>query len=375
MKIMSGGAAIAASKESSRGSCAFPGLCVLSGGRWLCACRAAPAKGGTVGQHVLLAWSDDEGRSWREPFRSFTPPPIEGRPGLFRAAYMTALSAGEVLAALCWVDHSDPSLPFFNEKTQGLLDTRIFLSRSQDAGESWSEPELMDTSPFRAPTPLTGPVLLLPDKALACQFELNKPYYDAAVWRHSSALLFSRDGGRSWPEHAVTSSDPKNRFFYWDQRPAVLRDGRLLDLFWTYDNRAATYLNIHARESRDGGRSWSPMWDTGVPGQPAPPVSLADGRIAMVYVDRSGAPAIKARTSSDGGRTWPSRTECVIHSPAAPSQTRRKKTMQDAWAEMARFSLGLPTTAPLPGGDVLVVYYAGPETDYTDIRWARLRPG
>jgi len=47
--------------------------------------------------------------------------------------------------------------------------------------------------------------------------------------------------------------------------------------------------------------------------------------------------------------------------------------MQDAWAEMGAFSIGLPATAPLPNGDVLVVYYAGPLTDLTDVRWARVR--
>ena len=373
MRIADHGTAIAGVRGTSRQSCAFPGLCVLPNGRWLCTCRAAPTKGGTVGQHVLVTWSDDEGRSWREPFCPFAPPPVGGKPGLFRAAYLTALGGQEVLAALCWVDHSDPSLPFFNEKNEGLLDTRIFLARSRDAGATWSPPELMDTSPFNMPTPLTGPALLLPNGSLACQLELNKPYYDTSVWRHSSVLMFSRDSGRSWPEHAITGNDPGNRIFYWDQRPGVLHDGSVLDLFWTYDNRSATYLNIHARESRDGGRTWSAIWDTGVPGQPAPPVSLPDGRIAMVYVDRTSTPTIKARTSNDGGRTWPTETEMMLSQPEAVSQTQQKKTMQDAWAEMARFSIGLPTTAFLRNGDMLVVYYVGPETDHTDIHWARIR--
>ena len=48
--------------------------------------------------------------------------------------------------------------------------------------------------------------------------------------------------------------------------------------------------------------------------------------------------------------------------------------MADAWSEMAMFSVGLPATAALPSGDVLVVYYAGPETDRTNVEWARVRP-
>jgi hypothetical protein len=184
--------------------------------------------------------------------------------------------------------------------------------------------------------------------------------------------MFSQDQGQSWPKHAITSNDPENRVFYWDQRPGVLADGTVLDVFWTYDNQAATYLNIHARESMDNGCTWSQLWDAGVPGQPAQPVSLPDGRIAMVYVDRTGPPAIKMRISSDKGRTWRESGEVVIHQAGSGSQTWNKGSMQDAWAEMGKFSTGLPATSPLQNGQILVVYYAGPDTDRTDIRWARL---
>jgi hypothetical protein len=271
------------------------------------------------------------------------------------------------------VDYSDPSLPYFNEETEGLLGTRIFFAESRDDGVTWSAPELMDTSPLNMPTPITGPVLLLSNGDLACQFELNKDYYDTSEWRHSSVLMFSRDGGSSWPEHTIVSRDPDNRIFYWDQRPAVLADGRILDLFWTYDNQAALYRNIHARESLDNGRTWSEMWDTGIPGQPAPPVSLSVGSLVMVYMDRTNTPAVKARISEDNGRTWAGGTETAIYLAGTPSQTWKKGSMQDAWAEMAEFSLGLPAAARLQNGDILVAYYAGTDTDKTDIQWARIR--
>jgi hypothetical protein len=284
------------------------------------------------------------------------------------------VGGNEVLAVIYWVDHSDPSLPFFNEKTEGLLDSRIFLSKSRDGGATWSRPRLLDLAPFNCPTPTTGPLLTLANGELACQFELNKHYNDLTPWRHASVLMYSRDEGRTWPEHVLVSSDPENRFFYWDQRPAVVEDGRILDVFWTYDSRSAAYCNIHARESRDNGRTWSDMWDTGVPGQPAPPVLLPGGRIGMVCVDRTAAPVIKMRFSIDGGRTWPDKTAVVLYGDQAASQTEHKKTMQDAWAEMAKFSLGLPTTVRLRNGDILVAFYAGSRTDHTDIRWLRVRP-
>jgi len=372
MRIIDQGITVKAQEGTDRASCAFASVAVLPNGRWLCGFRAAPLKGEMEGQHTMIAWSDDEGKTWREPFTPWAPRELNGKPGLFRAAMLTALGGSSVLSTLYWVDNSDPSLPFFNEETEGLLDSYLYFSFSEDNGESWSEPRLLDTTPFNVPTPTTGPTLVLPNGEWALQFETNKHYYDTTPWQHASVLMFTRDEGRTFPEYVVTASDPTRRCFWWDQRPGILADGTLLDLFWTYDNVDAVYLNIHARASKDNGRTWTEIWDTGVPGQPAPPVSLPDGSIAMVYMDRTGTPTVKLRRGTDGGRTWPEATELILFQPPTPTQTVTKGSMQDAWSEMGKFSTGLPCTALLPNGDLLVLFYTGPHKDLTDIRWVRV---
>ncbi len=372
MRITSRGTVVAGRADTEYSSACFPGACVLPSGRWLVTHRAAPTKDSVASQRTLLSWSDDEGQTWGDPVEPWAPPRIDGARGALRAAHVTSLGPMSAVAVIYWVDVSGPSRPFFNEETEGLLDSRVLLSLTEDGGETWSDPALVDTSPYDIPTPITGPLLALANGDWALQFETNKTYNDSSPWRHASVFMLSADRGESWPEHVSVAADPAGRIFYWDQRPAVLPDGRVLDLFWTFDRETAEYLNIHARESRHHGRSWSDLWDTGVPGQPAPTVALPDGRLVMVYVDRTGTPRIMARISSDDGRSWPESTATIIHGEAAESQTEDKGSMQDAWSEMSRFSIGLPATAPLPGGDILVVYYAGPETDVTDIRWARL---
>jgi len=323
------------------------------------------------GQHVLLTWSDDEGKTWTKPFAPFTPPKIDGKTGLFRAAYLTPLGGQKLLSALCWVDHSNSALPFFNEETEGLLDTRVFFSWSDDGGETWSEPRLVDTSPYNVPTPITGPVLLFPDGELVLQFELNKHYFDLSVWRHASVLMFSRDGGNTWPRHTLASSDPENRVFYWDQRPSIVK-GSILDVFWTFDRGKSVYLNLHARQTTDRGTTWSELWDIGIPGQPSAPQLLPDGRLVLCYVDRTDVPIIKIRASMDSGKTWSSNDELIIFNADSGSQTEVKNNMQDTWREMGKFSIGLPASTLLPGGDVLIVYYAGPETDVTGVHWSHV---
>ena len=372
MKIIGKGLVYKGEPGTDRQSCAFPGICVLPNGRWLCSIRTAPAKKDVWPEKILITWSDDQGGTWSDPVSPWKDQVVDDKSGMFHACYLTPLGGTNVLAALMWVDHSNPELPFFNEETEGLLDTRILFSESNDSGETWSEPEVKDTAPVTMATPLTGPVLILKNGEWACQFELNKHFYDLEPWRHNSVLMFSSDQGKTWREATCTSNDPQRKIFYWDQRPAVMPDGRILDLFWTYDNIAGKYLNIHARESTDNGRTWSQMWETGVRDQPAQPVALPDATIAMVYVDRTNAPVIKVRTSNDGAKTWPEETELIISASAEKSEIQKKASMQDAWAEMGKYSLGLPATAITPDNKILVVYYSGEGTDVTGIEWALL---
>jgi hypothetical protein len=324
--------------------------------------------------YACVTYSDDHGCTWAKPFAPFEPAEVEGRIGRFRVAYPTSLGGNRVVASLFWVDYSRPEWPFYNQETSGLLDVQVFLARSEDGGETWSKPERIDKSPFDEPCNPTGPILVLPNGEWACQFETEKAYNDPDIWAHKAVLKFSPDQGRTWPRYTVSAHDPERRFYYWDHRPGVLRDGRILDTYWTYDRITQKYLNLHLRESRDAGRTWSELWDSGLPsGQPAPPVHLPDGRVALVYMDRAAAPAIKVRFSNDNGRTWPTETEAVLYQHARP-QTGDRGALADAWDEMAAFSCGLPHTTLTKEGDLLAVYYAGPDMEHTDIRWARVQP-
>jgi hypothetical protein len=295
---------------------------------------------------------------------------------------MTSLGGERVLATLCWEDHTDPLIPMFNERTEGLVDMKLFVTTSNDGGETFSNPRPVDAGRYRdVPTPITGPPLVLPGGEWAAAFEVNKHYDDVRPWQHVSALALTRDEGASWCGTVDVHTDPARRFFCWDQRLTVRPDGSILALFWTFDRATDQYLNVHARSSvADGGRTWGELWDTGVAGQPARAVALGDGRLLMTYVDRTGAPAIKCRTSGDGGRTWPAETELLVHTrERTRSPTWDKRSMQDAWAEMSAFSVGIPDAVALPGGvagvagDALVVYYSGDHPDLTDVCWARVR--
>jgi len=344
-------------------------MCVMPDGRMIAAFKGSPLKGPLEGQNGYVCYSDD-GETWSEPVAPF-PEFIEygGRKASFRGVYCSYIGGNEVIAVLP-ATYEENGTPYYNPATEGLLDTDIFFAHSNDGGRTFGELQRMDTTPFNQPVPLTGPVLALKDGSLICPFELNKPYHDLKPWVHSPVLIFSKDGGKTWGDATAIVYHPT--IYYWDQRIGVMNDGRLLNMFWTFDREKADYRTIHASESMDGGKTWSPLWDTGLPGQPGAPADIGGGRTAVIYIDRSGPPKIVVRISEDGGRTYLPEELVIYDDSQQKKQTVKKSGMNDAWDEMGAFSVGHPHLIMLPSGVLYAYHYAGSHTDRTDIRWVKI---
>src|ERR1041384_874146 len=71
--------------------------CALPDGRWLVSYRAARDKNNTL-QRVMLTWSDDEGKTWRQSFAPFKDRKVNGKIGQYRAMACTALGGQRLVA-------------------------------------------------------------------------------------------------------------------------------------------------------------------------------------------------------------------------------------------------------------------------------------
>ena len=371
MRIISSGVIAGGAEGSGLSSCNFPDVCVLPDGGMIASFKGSPEKVPLAGERGYLCFSYDSGETWSEPVAPFPAVFIHNnREGSVRCIYATHLGGSRILAVFAVV-YEEGDLPMYNPETEGILDCDIFFAHSEDLGRTFSKPERMDTTPYNQPVPLTGPALRLPDGRILCQFETNKTYYDTMPWIHSSVVIHSCDDGKTWGDATAITRDPD--IYYWDQRIGVMKDGRLLDMFWTFDSKKAEYLTIHACESVDGGKTWSALWDTGLPGQPGAPADAGDGRTAVIYIDRSGPPKIVVRLSPDGGRTYLPQ-QLTIYDSGQRKQEVGKSSMNDAWTEMQAFSVGHPNLVSLPSGELYATFYAGPHSDRTDICWVRIDP-
>jgi hypothetical protein len=355
--------------QATYSSKTFPAMEVLPSGRWLAACKVADKKTDSLHKKVLMTWSDDRGETWAPAFEPVAIPRVNGTSGQAISAYFLATGGDRVLMLLNWVDETRPDLPFYDPKDESLKDTRIFYSFSSDAGMTWSSPTLMDTTALGGPVPLTGPPMLLGDGSILCQFEINKYKGDPNPWIHRSALIRSVDGGQTWTDPVYVTNYPG--MYYWDQRPNVLQDGQsLVNYFWTLDGKLNEYLNIHESVSKDGGRSWSVPADTHIYGQPGRPLQLPDRRIIGISIDRTSVPTIYLHVKDSLDTSFVSHFE--IYRAELPKQDSRYVTMNDAWEEMAKFSVGHPNLVHIGGTLLMAYYYCGEHHDRTEIAYCLL---
>src|SRR5262245_1440167 len=215
MRVVSEGVIVRSRPRTDATSCCFPSICVMPNGRWLAGFRLGPAKASRT-QRAFISWSDDEGATWSDAIQPMPSANFAGRDGTWRAIAMTPLENGNLLAALCWEDYSDPLVPLFNQKTEGIVDMKTYVAISSDRGQTFSKPTLVDCGPYRTvPTPFTGPVLVASADRWAVQFEVNKHYDDPTPWQHVSALAFTSDAGRTWSSTSIVHTDPQRRIVCW----------------------------------------------------------------------------------------------------------------------------------------------------------------
>lgn len=370
MKILSHEILYSGKDNPLLSSCAFPSLCQLSDGTILASFKGGETKGPyNKSDRAMTAVSKDGGKTFGEPFEMFAPPVVNGKPSTLRTLYYAEVTPGHLLAVMSAVDATMEDLPYYNEETEGLKDTYILVSHSFDGAKTWSPLTRVQVQTFYdMPLPLTGAPFLTADGRIGIQFEVNKPYYETKYWVHHSAAVFSADGGQTWGEETVITDNPD--VYYWDQRIEALADGRIVDIFWTFDRTKGDYVNIHQCISTDGGRSFGPLSDTGLVGQPGNVVDGKNGDLLAIYINRDSAPVIRLAKSTDGGNTWSD--ALTVFDYGANTKGKANAGMNDVWSEMAAFSVGHPFLKRMQDGTLWAYFYSGPSTHRTDFHAVKI---
>lgn len=358
MHIIETGMIGRAEAGTTRACITFGTVTVLDDGTLLATGRAGDNKDSEF-EYIEVFRSHDNGHTWGEPETPFPEATVSGRSGTLKLCYLTELGPSRLLAAAMWVDRtSHPGKPLFNAETEGCLPMAILLAESRDQGHSWTPWRTVPMPADIGPPSLTNPILRLADGSLLMSIETNKHYGDTSKWLQKAVFLRSDDDGQSWSLLVPVAEDKSGGIFNWDLRCGTGPDGRIATFAWTYDTAAEKYLNIHCRISEDQGQSWSEPVDLGFADQAGPPAMLPDGRVVLAWVDRFGDQCIRAAIAPTLDAEFDPDTEVVIYRHTT-SENKKSQDVGDLLVGMEMWGFGLPFAAYLPGGDVLVIYYAG----------------
>lgn len=328
----------------------FPSLARHPSGDLYVVFRQAPQEPDGHISHIhihsvgILKCSTDNGRTWRHvgsPVPGHLPDSGVQDPSL------TILADGTFLLVYFHWRH-EPESP---KAVQGAVCEGIWVRRSTDQGQSWSDPVQIPLADAHQ-VAVSEPAIQLEDGEL-----LVVGYAGQEQGGQAALLSRSRDQGRSWSVPTVLAHDPTGMIDF--QEPAVLDlgEGHLLCVMRTVDRHLTADLAdetarrkgmtayMYQCHSWDKGLSWSPPQCTAIFGHPPNLIRLADGRIVCSYGHRRDPFGIRACLSEDGGESWQIEREMILRRDGGGSD------------------LGYPSSVALADGSILTAYYIHTEAD------------
>ncbi len=340
----------------------FPHLSPLPGGGFLASFTLGEAME-SVDQVTVLYRSDPAGLTWQED-GCIIAPSLRGQ--FSDTAKVTVLPDGSCIALGYRFDRSDPALPIGNPLTGGLLADEVFICRRQAGSSSWSPPQPVPTS-FKGPVEASAPLTRLSSGALAAPIANFLNWQGEAKEDLCGRLLISHDGQR-WSDDTVTMRFPGGRTAIWEQRMCEYLPDHLAVIAWVENLQSGEALRNQIALSTDGGHSFAPPLDTGIPGQASGITALGHGKVLTLHAMRrqTQEPGILALVAdlSDGSWKELSRTQ-IWHAPKLPPNSALPGVFS-----AVRF--GQPSALVQEDGQLLVSYWCE-ENGESNIRWIRLR--
>jgi len=337
-------------------ACAYPVSTLLADDTIVCIYRQGATKHSHDGIFMMQT-SADEGNSWGEPKvifdgRQLQPPQTAIMAGVCQTRANTFLFTFGVIEGL------EAGVYMFDEEAR-TLPTRMYVRRSGDGGRTWSTLALLNTSGLIKAGPTTKP-FVLPDGVICVPME-----HKTELGPNGTAVTFSKDDGRTFEPPIPCPADPAGQLNLCDAHFAVLPDGRILMLLWTFLQENEETIEVHRSFSSDGGRTWTKPEGIGFVGQVTVPLALPTGEVIAVSNYRHPPEGIRLWLSPDGGvnwdvehplQMWDAGTACMVGEPIEPH--RAQTSNEGVWDALARFSFGTPDLLYLTNGSILMVYYA-----------------
>jgi hypothetical protein len=311
-----------------------------------------------------LAVSSDAGKSWRE--RGAIWPHL--RDSYSINASLSRAPSGELFLFGSRTPRKNPGESFWSQETLGILQNELIWSRSQDDGQTWSEPQpvsipLPGAAECPAPLCVTRTGRWIAPYAPHNTFDPN-----LKVDLRHVVLMISDDQGNSW-RHTSMIRVPEEDAYVAESWVTELSTGMMLGTAWhLHRGPGDDFPNAYAL-SKDNGHTWQSTRATPILGQSAGLAPMDDGKVLFVYNQRRhGTPgvwlALARPTDDDFGLLS---NEVVWCAAVATQNASSGKSTN--WTD---FAFGEPSVTVLPDQSVLVAFWCI-QPDGTGIRYVKLK--
>ena len=345
-----------AEKDASL-SCAFPQTTVLSDGQVACIYRQGSDDKHSHDGVLVLQTSSDGGVSWSDSQIVFDGGHLQPSKTVVSGG-LCQTNTGALLATFFVVDGLQPGANMFSEEGMALR-RRVYATRSEDGGSTWSDPLEIDTSAFPIAAITTKPYIL-PGGEICVPIEVQTRFGP-----FGTSGTFSSDDGCTFGVPITFAEDPDGQVNLCDARFTVLKDGRVLMLLWVFLQDTEETIEVQRSYSSDMSRTWTEPEPVGMLGQIVMPLELPSGDVIAASTYRQPPEGIRLWISHDGAETWDTehpiqmwdpRQNTTIGEPIVKgSETARNRGI---WQALAGFTFGTPDLVALGDGSILLTYYA-----------------
>lgn len=295
----------------------IPAVIVTRGGAVLAFCEGRKSGRGDAGDiDMLVKRSEDGGHTWSAAEVVWD----DGANTCGNPCPVVDVGTGTIHLLMTWNRGDDRESAIIAQTSKDTR--RVFVTRSEDDGRTWSKPEEITAAVKRADWTwyATGPCtgIQLTKGEHKGRLVIPCDHIEAETRKYYSHVIWSDDHGKTWELGGRTPTDEVN-----ECQVAELSDGRLMLNMRNYyrlkKNRAVS-------TSTDGGTTWSAIWHDAALPEPrcqASFISYAapDAQNVLLFSNPADADQrirMTVRASLDEGQTWPAAK--MLHAgPAAYS--------------------------------------------------------
>jgi hypothetical protein len=181
----------------------------------------------------------------------------------------------------------------------------VSAKRSIDGGKTWIDAPVKGAPIFgMGPSYWDVKFTILPDGTILQAF-----YGQTLNHKNSEVYVIrSTDQGKSWQMMKIAS---KAGTALNETVLVGFDDGRVVAMIRSNHHKGSAYY-IYSTSSNDSGRTWQPVVQTEILGQPLRALALKSGNILLTYCHRNVPAGVRACISYDRGKTWDLKNEIIL---------------------------------------------------------------